>query len=68
MADQIMDRKLKEKGFTIVNKPYSGSVKYKCPNGHVINYFCNGDALDCPVCCGFSPSIAGNLNNLNDRR
>ena len=61
------DAKIAQKGFVQLNNPDTGIIFYRCPKGHVINYFANGDDYDCPVCLGYKPTIAGRLTDLNQK-
>ncbi|KKN47316.1 hypothetical protein LCGC14_0664220 [marine sediment metagenome] len=58
------DAKVKRLGFVQLTDPQNGVPKYRCKYGHVIQCFCNGDNLDCPLCEGFAPTVAENLANL----
>ncbi len=65
MDTRAFDAKIKRLGFVQLTNPKTGVPKYRCSSGHVIQCFCNGDNLDCPVCKGRCATIAENLNKLN---
>ena len=65
----IMDDKIKAAGFVIVDDPRNGAIIYRCPNGHLVNYFLEPYPYDyrCPMCSGHSSAIARRLSELNSK-